>query len=75
MKTLLLHIFSGADNQTADIARVLWTLGVLSFVVYAGINVWHNHAFDPMAYGTGLGAVLAGGGAGVGLKVNGEPKS
>jgi hypothetical protein len=73
MKLLLLHIFSGPDNQTTDVARVLWAVGVVSFIGFAGWHVIANHQFDPMAYGTGLGAVLAGGGAGVGLKYKAEP--
>lgn len=75
MKTLLLHIFSGRDNQTVDVARVLWVLGVLSFVAFAGWHVWQNHQFDPLNYGGGLGGLLAGGGAGVGLKSKTEPGS
>jgi hypothetical protein len=75
MKTLLLHIFSGKDNQTIDVARVLWVLGVLSFIGYAGYHVFGNHLFDPISYGTGLGGALAGGGAGVGLKSKTEPGS
>lgn len=73
MKAMLLEMFSGPDNKTIDIARVLWLVGVVSYIVFAGFHVIHNHQFDALAYGTGLGAVLAGGGAGVGFKVKGEP--
>jgi len=73
MKTLLLHIFSGPDNQTVDVARVLWVISVLTFIGFGGWHVIANHQFNPMEYGTGLGAVLAGGGAGVGLKSKTEP--
>jgi len=54
MKTLLLHIFSGKDNQTPDVARVLWVIGVISFIGFAGWHVWQNHQFDPVDYGAGL---------------------
>ena len=70
---MLRQMFSGVYNQTVDIARVLWFVGVLSYIAFAGYHVYHDHQLDPLAYGTGLGAVLAGGGAGVGLKVKGEP--
>jgi len=73
MKTFLQHLFTGADNQTFDIARVLWAIGVLSFIGFAGWHVAQNHQFDPVGYGAGLGAVLAAGGAGVGFKGKTEP--
>jgi hypothetical protein len=58
---------------TEDDANSIWSLphtglalGILTFV---GLAVWHvviNHAqFDAMNYGTGFGALLGGGGAGI----------
>lgn len=73
MVEMIRHCFTGADNRTVDIGRVLWALGVLSFIVFAAIHVIHNHAFDPASYGGGLGGLLAGGGAGVGFKWRSEP--
>jgi hypothetical protein len=73
MKDFLRHIFTGKDNATIDIARVLLASGVLSFIGFAGWHVVGNHAFDPMAYGTGFGALLGGGCAGIGLKGKTEP--
>jgi hypothetical protein len=67
---------TGPDNQTWDIARVLWALGVFS---YLGMAVWsvvglHNPP-DLMAFGGGFGVVLAAGGAGVAVKSHTEPKA
>ncbi len=73
MKTLLRHMFTGKDNETIDIARVLLASGVVSFIAFAGWHVVGNHQFDPLAYGGGFGALLAGGGAGIGLKSKTEP--
>lgn len=73
MKSVLRQLFTGADGQTHDIGRYLWALGVLTMIIYAGWHVIQNHQFDPVAYGTGLGALLAGGGAGVALKYRAEP--
>lgn len=68
------HIFTGRDNLTPDIGRILWALGVLVFLAQAVGALWFQHQpWDPSAYGLGLGAVLAGGGAGIGLKARTEP--
>lgn len=61
LKDLITDV-AGADY---DIAKALWLLGVLSFIVYGGWHIYSNHTFNPMDYGTGLGAALAGGGFGV----------
>ena len=76
IKTFLKHILTGVDNQSYDIGRVLWIIGVISFIFFAGVSVFYssNHTFDYMAYGTGLGLVLAGGGAGIGAKAKTEPQ-
>ena len=73
MKELLRHCFTGKDGQTFDLGRVLWAVAVLSFIVFAGIHVVHNHQFDPQAYGIGIGSALAGGGLGIGAKGKTEP--
>jgi hypothetical protein len=75
MKTFLRQCFTGKDNQTIDIARILWALAVLGFIVFAGIHVMVNHQFDPSSYGVGLGSALAGGGIGIGAKGHTEPGS
>ena len=64
MKDMLTEI-NGTDF---DVSKLLWIVGVLSFVGYGGYHIWLNHVFDPIGYGTGLGAALAGGGAGVAWK-------
>ena len=75
MKDFLRQLFSGKDNKTPDLGRLLWAVSVLSFIGYAGIHVVHNHTFDPQAYGLGIGAALAGGGIGLGQKAKTEPES
>lgn len=75
MKNFLIHCFTGKDNQTFDIGRLLWATGVIVFLVYGGWHVIRNHQFDPLAFGSGLGAALAGGGLGVGFKKDTEPCS
>jgi len=70
----ILNALSGPDNQTIDIARVLWVVSVLAMIVFEAHAVWDGKPFDPVAFATGAAAILAGGGAAVGLKANAEPK-
>lgn len=75
MSRLVQHMFTGKDNKTWDIGRVLW----FGFsVIFAGLTVvalCKGHQFDPQAFGIGAASLLGGGGAGVGLKANAEPPS
>lgn len=74
MKDFLRHCFTGKDNQTFDVARILLAGGVLAFIGYAGFDlIVHHVKFDPMSYGTGLGGLLGGGCAGIGFKSKTEP--
>jgi len=73
MNQFFKHIFTGKDNQTYDIGRVLWAIGVIAFICFAGYEAIQKGIFDAMGYGTGFGAVLAGGGVGIGTKIKGEP--
>lgn len=75
LKTFLVHIFTGVDNHTFDIARVLWAVSCLTFLILAIVHVVVNKApFDAQNFGLGAGGVLAGGGIGVGTKSNSEPQ-
>lgn len=70
---LLKHCLTGIDGESYDVARVLLFLGGIAFIVYSGYHVWHNRSFDFQSYGIGLGSILGGGGAGIGLKAKTEP--
>ena len=67
--------FTTANGADYDIGRILWAMAVLSFFFLAGWAIVVNkQAFDALSYGSGLAAVLAGGGAALGLKKDTEPK-
>ena len=74
MLQFLKHLFTGKDNQTFDLGRVLWALGVIALIAFTGWHVWEKCEFDAMSYGTGLGALLGGGGAGIAIKKGTEPE-
>lgn len=74
-KRQLKRAFSGKDNQSTDIGRVIWALGALVFFGLSIYAVAHGAVFDAIAYGTAFGAIMAGGGLGIGMKARAEPES
>jgi len=68
------HMFTGKDNQTIDLGRVLWAKAVVAFLGLAFYGVYKGNPVDYMAFGTGLAAVLAAGGAAIGFKAKTEPE-
>jgi hypothetical protein len=74
LQNFLKHLFTGKDNETFDVARVLWAVGVLFFLGLSTYDMLKGHDFRPMDWGTGLGLVLAGGGTGVAVKSKTEPQ-
>jgi hypothetical protein len=73
-KGSVLQVFTGADNQTLDLGRILWFKMSLAYIGLTAFHIIAHHAaFDPVAFGSGAAAVLAGGGAGVAIKANTEP--
>lgn len=75
LSTVLKNSFTTSTGEDYDIGRLLWALAVLSFFCLAGWSIVVNkQPFDALSYGTGLAAVLAGGGAALGLKKDSEAK-
>lgn len=71
---LLRQTFTGADNKTLDIGRILWALSVLSFLSMGFYGIFKGQVMDYLAFGTGVAAVLAAGGAALGFKAKAEPQ-
>lgn len=71
---LIKQTFTGADNKTLDIGRILWAMSVISFLVMGFYGIWKGQVMDYLAFGTGIAAVMAAGGAALGMKANSEPK-
>ena len=62
MNKFLSDILTDITGNDYDVAKILWVVGIVSYIIYAGIHIYLNHIYDPMLYGTGLGAALGGGG-------------
>lgn len=73
MNKIINDMLTGLDGESFDIGRILWAAGVISYIAYGGWHLFLNHLYNPMDYGTGLGVVLAGGGAAIGMKAKTEP--
>jgi hypothetical protein len=69
----LKHILTGIDGETFDPARILWVLGVVSFLGFTGYEVWKTGHFDMVNFGVAYGGLLAAGAAGVRIKADTEP--
>jgi len=69
------HMFTGVDNTTWDIGRILWAK---MSIVYCVVSVYHaiqHGVFDPQNWAIGASAILAGGGGGLALKAKTEPNN
>ncbi len=70
----LVQLFSGKDNNTLDLGRVLWGAGVVVFFILSLHFYWHGQSFDPIAWSTGFGTVLAAGAGALLMKRTTEPE-
>ena len=68
-RCVLKDLFTESDNETWDVGRLQWAVGtIVYFALSAYAYVWKGQPFDPIAWGTGFGAVMAGGGGMVWMK-------
>jgi hypothetical protein len=74
MRNLWITLFTGKDNKSLDVGRIIWFMSVLSFIVFAFLGLYMDKPTDSIAYGTGLSTLLAAGGAALGLKGKTEPE-
>lgn len=72
-KKFFKDIFTGRDNRTYDMGRVLWFQSVQAFVLVTIYSLHKGGSFDPVTWGAGLAALIAGGGAALGIKAGTEP--
>ena len=70
---VLRHTFSGVDNVTIDIGRVLWFVGATSYILISFIYVYKTGNWNAMEWGAGYAAVNGGAGIALKLKEKTEP--
>jgi hypothetical protein len=73
MPNFLKSLLTGRDNMTWDVARVLLFFGGIVFLGCTVLAVVKSAQFDMEKFGYGLGALLGGGGVGIGAKAHAEP--
>lgn len=73
MKKFFRDIFTGKDNRTYEMGRVLWFQSVQAFVLISVYSIYKGNEFDPITWGAGIAALIAGGGAAIKLKADTEP--
>lgn len=69
------NFLRGVGNQHFDVARILWFSSVVSGIGFAGAHLYINRSFSPVEFGTGMGLLLAGGGAATTAKDIGVAKA
>lgn len=69
----LKDLFTGKDNATWDLGRILWFQGSIVYSAMTIYSLYQGIAIDPLNWATGFGALLAGGGAAIRLKYATEP--
>lgn len=67
--------FTGKDNVTVDIGRVLWAIGAVAYIAISSTYVWLGGDFNALEWGAGFAAVNGGSGAAIRLKEKGEPQA
>lgn len=70
-----LNFLKGVGNVSFDASRILWLASVVSGIAYAGYHLVVHGAFSPIEFGTGMGLLLAGGGAATAVKDMGVAKA
>ena len=73
MSKWIRDLFTGKDNKTVDLGRVLWAKSVVAYLAIAFYQVHIGNPIDFVSHGAGISGILAAGGAAIGLKANTEP--
>lgn len=72
MNTILKQLLTGKDNQTYDLGRVSWLVGMVAILLLAAYEVMHS-TVSLRELAESLGIVSAAGGASVAIKQKAEP--
>jgi hypothetical protein len=70
---MIKHLLTGKDNETYDIARVAWLVGMAAVLLVAGYQVLTHGTVSLRELAESLGIVSGAGGASVWAKKDAEP--
>jgi len=73
VKTILKQLLTGKDNQTYDIGRVSWMLGIVSVIAIAFYEVMHS-SVSLRELAESLGIVSSASGVSIMAKKDTEPQ-
>lgn len=73
MNKFFKDLFTGKDNKTWDLGRVMWAKGTMVYFAMTLYSLYKFIPIDPLNWATGFAAILAAGGAAIMLKRNDEP--
>ena len=67
-------IFSGRDNRSTDVGRVLFAVAIVAAITLETYAVvWRGAAFDIVQFGGAIASLLLAGGASLAVKGHTEP--
>ena len=72
MKEIIKQLLTGKDNQTYDLGRVSWVVGLIAVIALSFYEVMHS-SVSIRELAEALGIVSAAGGASVAMKGKTEP--
>jgi hypothetical protein len=72
VNAILKQLLTGKDNQTYDLGRVSWLVGMVAVLLLAAYEVMHS-TVSLRELAESLGIVSAAGGASVAMKQKAEP--
>lgn len=74
MSSFLKSLLTLADNESYDIGRLLWLIGVLAFVICAFADVWFKKSFDYLNYAGAFAGIMTAGASALRIKLKTEEK-
>jgi hypothetical protein len=74
MNKMITNMFTGIDNSTHDVIRILGFIGAVIFLGCTVYQVWITKSFDGTGFSTGFGALLGIISGSLKIKETTEPK-
>lgn len=73
MRDVVRSVFTGVDNKTWDLGRILWAKVSLVYCALTSYHAVKTGNLNAQDWAIGAGAILASGGGALGMKAKTEP--